>query len=136
MEIRHAGSMPTRKGPAEWFTGNVWLDQIADAPEPARIKGARVTFEPGARTNWHTHPLGQTLYVLAGVGRFQTEGEQVIELRAGDSVWIPPGEKHWHGGAPETSMTHIALQEALDGSVAGWLEPVSEEDYNAAPAGG
>jgi quercetin dioxygenase-like cupin family protein len=134
MEFRPAGSVPTRRGPAEWFTGAVHLDPIADAPEPARIKGARVHFEPGARTNWHTHPLGQTLHVMAGVGRFQTWGEPIREIRAGDTLWIPPGEKHWHGAAPQTSMVHLALQEALDGVQADWLEPVSDEDYLAVPA--
>ncbi len=134
MEIRRAGSAPSRRGNPDYFTGTVYLDPIADAPEPARIKGARVHFEPGARTNWHTHPLGQTLHVLTGVGRFQTWGQAIIEIRPGDTVWIPPGEKHWHGAAPENFMVHLALQEAVDGVQADWLEPVSDEDYMAVPA--
>lgn len=133
MDIHRSGSRETRKGNPDYFTGNVWLDPIADAPEPARIKGARVSFEPGARTAWHTHPLGQTLHVLTGVGRVQKEGEPVREIRAGDTVWIPPGEKHWHGAAPTTTMVHLALQEALDGVQADWLEKVSDDDYLAEP---
>src|SRR4051812_25765670 len=110
MEIRPAESSATRRGNADWFTGNVWQDPIIEAPAPARIRGARVTFEPGARTAWHTHPLGQTLHVLSGVGRAQTWGGPVRELRPGDTVWIPPGEKHWHGAAPTHGMVHLALQ--------------------------
>lgn len=127
------GTRPTKPAPAAYFTGNVLQEPIIEAPEPARIRALKVHFAPGGRTNWHTHPLGQTLYVIEGIGRFQTDGEQVIEIRAGDTIWIPPGEKHWHGAAPDHAMTHVAFQEALDGSVAEWLEPVSGEDYAAMP---
>lgn len=133
MDIHRAGSRDSRKGNPDYFTGSVTLDPIADAPEPARAKAARVSFEPGARTAWHTHPLGQTLHVLTGVGRVQTEGEPVRAIRAGDSIWIPPGEKHWHGAGPTTSMVHLALQEELNGVQADWLEKVSDEDYMAEP---
>lgn len=133
MEIKRSGSVPTRRAPDKWFTGTVWQDPIAEAPAPARARALLVRFEPGARTNWHTHPLGQTLYVVAGVGRTQTEGGPVHEIKAGDVVWIPPGEKHWHGAAPESFMTHVAIQESLDGVTADWLEPVSEADYATAP---
>lgn len=132
MDIHRNGSRPTRRGPADWFTGAVWMDPIVNAPAPARVAAARVAFEPGARTAWHTHPLGQTLYVISGVGRVQKEGEPVREIRAGDTVWIPPGEKHWHGAAPEHAMTHIAVQEAVNGSAVEWLEQVSEADYTKA----
>ena len=111
MDIHIAGSRPTRRAPVENFTGTVWQDPIIAAQAPARVVANRVAFEPGARTAWHTHPLGQTLYVVAGVGRVQTQGEPLREIRAGDVVWIPPGEKHWHGGAPTTGMVHIAMQE-------------------------
>ena len=130
MEIKRCGSQASSKGPGDWFTGTVRIDPLFQAPEPARVAGASVTFEPGARTNWHSHPLGQTLYVVAGVGRVQTQGGPVREIRPGDVVWIPPGEKHWHGGSPTTGMTHIALQESLDGSHANWMEPVSDADYS------
>jgi len=133
MDIRAAGSTETRRGNSDYFTGTVWLDPFVDAPKPARIKGARVSFEPGARTAWHTHPLGQTLHVLTGVGRVQTLGEPVREIRPGDTIWIPPGEKHWHGAAPDTGMVHLALQEALDGVQVDWLEHVTDEDYSAEP---
>jgi quercetin dioxygenase-like cupin family protein len=133
MEIRPAGMSPTRRGNPEYFTGTVWQDPIIEAPEPARIRGLRVSFEPGARTAWHTHPLGQTLYVVSGVGRVQSWGEPVREIRPGDTIWIPPGEKHWHGAAPQTAMVHLALQESLDGVQVQWLEPVSDEDYAAEP---
>lgn len=133
MDIRPAGTIPTQRAPETYFTGTVWQDPIIDAPAPARIKGVRVTFEPGARTVWHTHPLGQTLYVVSGIGRIQTEGGPVREIRPGDSVWIPPGEKHWHGAAPAHGMVHLAFQEALDGSAAEWLEPVPDEVYAAEP---
>lgn len=133
MDIRPAGSTETRRGNGDYFTGTVWLDPFVDAPEPARIKGARVSFEPGARTAWHTHPLGQTLHVLTGVGRVQTLGEPVREIRPGDTIWIPPGEKHWHGAAPDTGMVHLALQEALDGVQVDWLEHVTDEDYSTEP---
>jgi quercetin dioxygenase-like cupin family protein len=129
MDIHRNGSRPTRRGPADYFTGTVWMDPIVNAPAPARVAAARVAFEPGARTAWHTHPLGQTLYVVSGVGRVQKLGEPVREIRAGDTVWIPPGEKHWHGAAPDHAMTHIAMQEAVDGSAVEWLEQVSDADY-------
>ena len=132
MEIYLAGSRPTRRAPKEWFTGTVLQDPIIAAEAPARLVVNRVSFEPGARTNWHTHPLGQTLYVLSGVGRFQTQGGSVREIRPGDVVWIPPGEKHWHGGAPTTGMTHLAMQEALDGNTADWMEPVTDAEYGVA----
>jgi quercetin dioxygenase-like cupin family protein len=134
MDIHRNGSRPTRRGPADYFTGTVWLDPIVNAPAPARVAAARVSFEPGARTAWHTHPLGQTLYVVSGVGRVQKEGEPVREIRAGDTVWIPPGEKHWHGAAPDHGMTHVAMQEAVDGSAVEWLEQVSDADYSKAVA--
>jgi quercetin dioxygenase-like cupin family protein len=135
MEVTRCGSTPTRRGPADYFTGTVWQDPIIEAPAPARIRGARVSFEPGARTAWHTHPLGQTLHVISGTGRVQTWGGPVQEIRAGDTVWIPPNEKHWHGAAPTTGMVHIALQEALDGKHVEWMEHVSDEQYTAAPKG-
>jgi quercetin dioxygenase-like cupin family protein len=131
MEIYPAGSRPTRRAPAENFTGTVWQDPIIAAPAPARVVANRVAFEPGARTAWHTHPLGQTLYVISGVGRFQTQGQPIREIKAGDVIWIPPGEKHWHGGAPATGMVHIATQEALDGKTVTWMEHVTDADYNA-----
>jgi quercetin dioxygenase-like cupin family protein len=131
MKIHQAGSRATRRAPKESFTGTVLQDPIIEAPEPARLRSNRVSFEPGARTAWHTHPLGQTLYVIAGVGRVQSWGGPVREIRAGDVVWIDPGEKHWHGGAPTTSMVHIAMQEAKDGRYVDWLEQVSEEQYGA-----
>ncbi|QDZ02055.1 cupin domain-containing protein [Nitratireductor mangrovi] len=124
-----SGSRPTRRAPSDWFTGTVWQDPIVETEAPARLRAITVHFEPGARTNWHTHPLGQTLHVVAGLGRAQNEGGAVIELRPGDTLWIPPGEKHWHGAGPETGMTHIAMQEALDGKAVEWMEPVSDEDY-------
>ncbi|MGB6080742.1 MAG: cupin domain-containing protein [Xanthobacteraceae bacterium] len=132
MDIHRNGSRPTRRGPADYFTGTVWMDPIVNAPAPARVAAARVAFEPGARTAWHTHPLGQTLYVISGVGRVQKQGEPVREIRAGDTVWIPPGEKHWHGAAPDHAMTHVAIQEAVNGSAVEWLEQVSEADYTKA----
>jgi quercetin dioxygenase-like cupin family protein len=131
MKIHPAGSRPTRRAPSEHFTGTVWQDPIIAAEAPARIVAARVTFEPGARTNWHTHPLGQTLYVISGIGRFQTKGGPVQEIRPGDVVWIPPGEKHWHGGTPTSGMTHIAMQESLEGNYSDWMEPVTEAEYSA-----
>jgi quercetin dioxygenase-like cupin family protein len=133
MELRQGGSTPTRRMPVEWATGTAWQDPIIEAPPPARVRAAMVTFEPGARTAWHTHPLGQTLYVVSGVGRVQSVGGPVREMRAGDTVWIPPGEKHWHGAAPTTAMVHIAMQEALDGKVVDWLEQVTQEEYRAEP---
>ena len=131
MEIRRAGSRPSGKGPAEYFTGSVRVDTLFEAAEPARAVGAMVTFEPGARTAWHTHPLGQTLIVTSGFGWVQREGGPIEEIRPGDVIWIPPGEKHWHGAAPTTAMTHIAIQEQLDGKAVDWMEKVSDEQYQA-----
>ncbi|MGB3501357.1 MAG: cupin domain-containing protein [Mesorhizobium sp.] len=129
MKITKNGAAGSRKANADWFTGTVWQEPIVEAPEPARVRSALVTFEPGARTNWHTHPLGQTLYVVLGSGLAQVWGEAVQEIKAGDTVWIPPGEKHWHGASAGTRMAHVAIQEALDGSPVEWLEPVSDEQY-------
>jgi quercetin dioxygenase-like cupin family protein len=129
MDIKRGGSEPSRKGPAEYFTGAVRIDPLFQAPEPARAAGASVTFEPGARTAWHTHPLGQTLIVTAGCGWAQREGGAVEEIRTGDIVWFPPGEKHWHGATSTTALTHIAIQEAKDGVTVDWLEQVSEAQY-------
>ena len=133
MEIKRIGSQPSGKGPAEWFTGTVRIDPLFGAKAPARASGASVTFEPGARTAWHTHPLGQTLIVIAGCGRAQSWGGPIEEIRPGDVVLIAPNEKHWHGAAPTTAMTHIAIQEALDGEVVDWMEKVSDEEYQARP---
>lgn len=129
MDIKRCGTQPSARGPAEYFTGNVRVDPLHDAPNPARVSAAVVTFEPGARTAWHTHPLGQTLVVTAGCGRAQRWGGPIEELRPGDVVWIPPGEKHWHGAAPATGMSHISIVEKLDGVSADWLEKVSDEQY-------
>ena len=129
MDIKRSGTQPSDKGPPEWFTGTVRIDPLFRAPDPARVAGASVTFEPGARTHWHTHPLGQTLIVTAGRGRAQRWGGPVEELRPGDVVWIPPEEKHWHGAAATTAMTHIAVQERLEGETVVWMEPVSEEQF-------
>ena len=131
MEIKRAGSRPSGKGPAEYFTGAVRVDPLFEAPDPARARGASVTFEPGARTAWHTHPLGQTLVVTAGCGWAQRWGGPVEEIRPGDVVWFAPGEKHWHGATATTGMTHIAIQEALDGVVVAWMEQVGEDQYRA-----
>ena len=131
MNIYFAGSRPTRRAPSESFTGTVWQDPIITPQAPARIAANRVAFEPGARTAWHTHPLGQTLYVIAGVGRVQKKGEPIREIKAGDVVWIAPGEKHWHGAAPSTGMVHIAMQEALDGNHVTWMEHVTDTEYSA-----
>jgi len=131
MDIKPSGSVPTRRQPKESFTGVVWQDPIIEAPAPARIRSGRVSFEPGARTAWHTHPLGQTLIVTAGFGRVQREGGPVEEIRPGDVVWFPPHEKHWHGASPTTAMTHIAIQEALDGRMVDWLEHVTDAQYGA-----
>jgi quercetin dioxygenase-like cupin family protein len=133
MEIRPAQTRPTLRASSNYFTGTVWQEPIVDAPSPARIKGFRVTFEPGARTAWHTHPLGQTLYVTSGVGRIQVEGEPVREIRQGDTVWIPPNVKHWHGAAPTEAMEHLAFQEAIDGFHADWHEHVRDDIYAAEP---
>jgi len=131
MQIARAGSQPSSKGPSDWFTGTVRVDPLFQAPEPARGVGATVTFEPGARTAWHTHPLGQTLIVTAGCGRVQRWGGPVEEIRPGDVIWFPPGEKHWHGASPTTAMTHIAIVEQLNGKSADWMEKVSDEQYRA-----
>jgi quercetin dioxygenase-like cupin family protein len=135
MELSSPEQMPSKRAPAEYFTGTVWLESFMEAPPPARLRAARVRFDPGARTNWHTHPLGQTLYVLTGLGLIQTEGQTARTIRPGDVVWIPPGEKHWHGAAPQHAMTHLAMQEAQDGTVATWLEPVSAPQYEDAARG-
>jgi quercetin dioxygenase-like cupin family protein len=131
MEIKRAGSQPSNKGPADWFTGAVRIDPLIQVPAPARVAGASVTFEPGARTAWHTHPLGQTLIVIAGCGRAQRWGGPIEEIRPGDVVWFAPGEKHWHGAAPSTAMTHIAIQEQIDGKVVDWMEKVTDEQFGA-----
>lgn len=129
MEIKRSGFEASRKGPADWFTGSVRIDPLFQAPEPGRVGGAHVTFEPGARTAWHTHPLGQTLIVTSGLGWVQRDGGPVEEVRPGDVVWFPAGEKHWHGASATTAMTHLAIQEALNGSPVTWLEKVSDEQY-------
>jgi quercetin dioxygenase-like cupin family protein len=129
MDIKRVGSQPSNPGPADWFTGNVRIDPLFTAPDPARVGGVLVTFEPGARTAWHTHPLGQTLIVTAGCGWAQRDGGAVEEIRPGDVVWFPPGEKHWHGAAASTAMSHIAIQEKLDDSAVQWLEQVSDAQY-------
>src|SRR5437660_996400 len=131
MEIKRVGTQASTKGPADWFIGTVRIDPLFQANAPARAAGASVTFEPGARTAWHTHPLGQTLIVTSGVGWVQREGGPVEEIRPGDVVWFPPGEKHWHGATPRTAMTHIAIQETLEGKAVDWLEHVSDEQYGA-----
>jgi quercetin dioxygenase-like cupin family protein len=133
MEIKRVGSRPSGIGPADWFTGAVRIDPLFEAPEPGRVAGAHVTFEPGARTAWHTHPLGQTLIVTFGCGRAQRWGGPVEEIRPGDVVWFAPGEKHWHGAGPATGMSHFAIQEKLDGKMVDWLEQVSEEEYRGKP---
>ena len=134
MDIKRSGSQPSGKGPEEYFTGTVRVDPLFQPAEPARAGGASVTFEPGARTAWHTHPLGQTLIVTAGCGRVQREGSPIEDIRPGDIVQFAPGEKHWHGAAPTTAMTHIAVQEQLNGSPVNWMEKVSDEQYQQAPA--
>ena len=131
MEIHLAGSRPTRRAPKESFTGTVWQDPIITAQPPMQLNSSRVAFEPCARTAWHTHPLGQTLYVIQGVGRVQAKGGPMREIKAGDVVWIPPNEKHWHGAAPTTGMVHVAMQEALEGSHVTWMEHVTDEEYSA-----
>jgi quercetin dioxygenase-like cupin family protein len=131
MEIKRVGSQRSGRGPAEYFTGAVRVDPLLQAPAPARAAGASVPFEPGARTAWHTHPLGQTLIVTAGYGRVQRWDGKIEEVRPGDIVWFAPGEKHWHGASPTTAMTHIAIQEGLDGTLVNWLEHVSDEQYDA-----
>jgi quercetin dioxygenase-like cupin family protein len=129
MDIKRSGSQPSGKGPAEYFTGTVRIDPLFQANNPARALGASVTFEPGARTAWHTHPLGQTLIVTAGCGLVQRRGGPIEEIRPGDVVWIPPGEQHWHGATATTAMTHIAIVEQLDGKTADWMEEVSDQQY-------
>jgi quercetin dioxygenase-like cupin family protein len=129
MDIQRAGSKPSAKGPEDWFSGTVRIDPLFDRPEPSRVGGASVTFEPGARTAWHTHPLGQTLIVTSGVGWVQQEGGPIDEIRPGDVVWFPPNVRHWHGASPTTAMTHIAIQEKLNGSPVTWMEKVTDEQY-------
>jgi quercetin dioxygenase-like cupin family protein len=129
MEIKRAGTQPSAKGPSEWFAGVVRIDPLFQAPDPAHVQGASVTFEPGARTAWHTHPLGQTLIVTAGCGWAQRENGPIEEIRPGDIVWFSPGEKHWHGATPSTGMTHIAIAETLDGKVVDWKEHVTDMQY-------
>jgi quercetin dioxygenase-like cupin family protein len=129
MKIHRSGSQPSQKGSADWFTGDVRIDPLNTAPAPARHGAASVTFEPGARTAWHSHPLGQTLIVTAGMGWTQCEGESVVEIRAGDVIWCSPGHRHWHGASPITAMTHIAIQEAQDGKMVEWMEHVTDAEY-------
>jgi quercetin dioxygenase-like cupin family protein len=129
MDIHSAGTRPSIQPPKDYFTGTVWQDPVVTAPAPARVVAARVTFEPGARTAWHSHPLGQTLHVLSGVGLVQAKGGPIRRIRAGDTVWIPPGEKHWHGATASNGMVHLAIQESLDGSHVVWMEKVTDEDY-------
>jgi quercetin dioxygenase-like cupin family protein len=129
MDVRRCGSRPSAKGPAEYFTGNVRVDPLFETPDPARASGASVTFDPGARSAWHTHPLGQTLIVTSGCGWVQSEAGPKVEIRPGDVIWCPPNEKHWHGATTTTAMTHIAIQEQLNGKVVEWLEKVTDEQY-------
>ena len=131
MDIKRSGSQPSGKGSADWFTGTVRVDPLFSPPEPARVAGALVTFEPGARTAWHTHPLGQTLLVMSGLGLAQREGGPVEEIRPGDIVWFPPGEKHWHGASATAAMSHFAIQEKLDGKGVDWMEKVTDEQYRS-----
>jgi quercetin dioxygenase-like cupin family protein len=134
MEIIRSADAPSSEGPAAYFTGKVRVVSQFGRPEPSRMAGAIVSFEPGARSNWHTHPLGQTLIVTEGIGWTQCEGEPIVEIRKGDVIWCPPGHKHWHGATPTSAMTHIAIQEALDGKVVEWMEPVTDEQYLPGPA--
>ena len=129
MEIKRNGTQPSGKGPEEYFTGTVRVDPLFESPDPARARGGSVTFEPGARSAWHTHPLGQTLIVTAGCGWVQREGGSIEEIHPGDVVWFLPGEKHWHGATPTTAMTHIAIQEKKDGKVVDWMEQVTDKQY-------
>ena len=131
MEISRSGTQPSAKGPEDWFTGSVRIDSRFQRDAPARVAGATVTFEPCARTAWHTHPLGQTLIVISGFGLAQREGGPIEEIRAGDIVWFAPGEKHWHGASPTTAMSHIAIQEMLDGKAVDWMEKVTDEQYSS-----
>lgn len=132
MDIHPCGSVPSRRASAEWFTGTVWQDPIVEAPPPARVGASLVRFEPKARTNWHTHPLGQTLFIVSGIGRVQSWGGPLAEVRPGDVVWFAPHEKHWHGAGPNTTMVHLAIHEAVDGIFVDWLERVTDEQYGAA----
>ena len=129
MQIISADARPSHRAPADWFTGRVWQDPVIEAPDPARVRALRVTFEPGARTAWHTHPLGQTLHVLSGAGLVGLRGQPPRIIRPGDTIWFAPHEEHWHGAAPDTAMCHLAIQEALEGRAVDWLEHVSETDY-------
>lgn len=129
MELKRAGSRPTQKGPPEWFTGEVTIEPLSNPPEPSRLSCASVSFAPGARTAWHSHPLGQTLIVTSGTGWTQCEGEDVVEIRAGDVIWCPREQKHWHGATPTAGMTHIAIQESLNGTPVTWMEHVTDEQY-------
>lgn len=131
MEIKRIGTQPSAKGPEDWFTGTVRIDPLFQRESPARVAGANVTFEPGARTAWHTHPLGQTLIITFGTGLVQRWGGNIEEVHPGDVVWFPPKEKHWHGAKPETAMIHIAIQEQLDGKTVDWMEKVSDEQYSS-----
>ena len=133
MILKRAGSQPSQRGPEQFFTGTVRIDPLHAADDPARVSAASVTFEPGARSAWHTHPLGQILVVTFGCGWTQCEGEPITEIRAGDVIWCPPGHRHWHGATPTTAMTHIAIQEALNGSPVTWMEKVTDEQYLAGP---
>ncbi|OHX12766.1 cupin [Chromobacterium sphagni] len=135
MELKRAGSQPSIQGSEDYFTGTVRIDPLNAPPEPARVSVASVTFEPGARSAWHTHPLGQTLIVTAGCGWTQCAGGSIVEIRAGDVIWCPPGRKHWHGASATTSMTHIAVQESLNGKNVEWLEKVTDEEYMVGPTG-
>ncbi len=133
MEIIRAGSSPSQHGSSDWFTGMVRVDPVFAPPDPARVSGSSVTFEPGARTAWHTHPLGQTLVILSGLGRAQREGGPIEDLRPGDVVWFAPDERHWHGASPTAAMTHLAIQERLDGKAVDWLEHVTDQEYLGNP---
>ena len=133
MEIKRSGSRPTDPGSASYFSGTVRIEPLFEAPEPARVRGASVTFDPGARTAWHTHPLGQTLIVISGVGWAQRWGGPIEEIRPGDVIWFPPNEKHWHGASATSAMNHIAIQEQLDGRAVEWMEQVSDEQYQVGP---
>jgi quercetin dioxygenase-like cupin family protein len=131
MEIRPSGSAPSRRAPEDYFTGTVWQDPIVDTPSPGNVRVSLVHFAPGARTAWHTHPAGQTLYIISGFGRVQSQGGPVRDVRAGDVVWFPPNEKHWHGAGPQTTMAHVAITEVAGGQYVEWLEKVSDQQYQA-----